>query len=262
MTAPTAPKTNLTPDSNDDYFEATYAIPMHCENCSNDIKKCLIEHIPQSEKVKDIKFNLEEQIMALNSAIAPSVVIKTLRSCGYDAIVRGAGNKPNMAAVSIMEIFKKYKDDTLLKSPVRGLVRIVQVSDNKTLFDFNVNGVPRPGKYFATLRECGDLSNGVESTGKVMKKFEEPIECKEQSDLDPKLFSGQLFLSSPIQVWELIGRSIVISKEKENEMEEPYEMCGIVARSAGIWENNKKVCACSGKTIWEERKDALANNIR
>lgn len=29
--------------------------------------------------------------------------------------------------------------------------------------------------------------------------------------------------------------------------------CGIIARSAGIMENTKKICSCTGATLWEER---------
>ncbi len=30
--------------------------------------------------------------------------------------------------------------------------------------------------------------------------------------------------------------------------------CGVIARSAGLFENMKKICSCSGKTLWEERE--------
>lgn len=30
------------------------------------------------------------------------------------------------------------------------------------------------------------------------------------------------------------------------------EAVGIVARAAGLFENPKKICLCSGKSIWEE----------
>lgn len=36
--------------------------------------------------------------------------------------------------------------------------------------------------------------------------------------------------------------------------------CGIIARSSGLLQNTKKICACDGLTIWEERDQALANN--
>ena len=34
--------------------------------------------------------------------------------------------------------------------------------------------------------------------------------------------------------------------------------CGIIARSAGLGENLKKICACDGVTIWDERNKPLA----
>ncbi|KAK2072327.1 hypothetical protein P8C59_006686 [Phyllachora maydis] len=41
---------------------------------------------------------------------------------------------------------------------------------------------------------------------------------------------------------------------------------GVIARSAGMWDNDKTVCSCTGKTLWEERKDevkkASSMNIR
>lgn len=35
-------------------------------------------------------------------------------------------------------------------------------------------------------------------------------------------------------------------------------VCGIIARSSGLFENNKKICACDGVTLWEERNVPLA----
>lgn len=38
--------------------------------------------------------------------------------------------------------------------------------------------------------------------------------------------------------------------------------CGIIARSAGILQNYKKICACDGVTIWDERDKPLAGGNR
>lgn len=38
--------------------------------------------------------------------------------------------------------------------------------------------------------------------------------------------------------------------------------CGIIARSAGLFENDKKICACDGVTLWEERDVPLAGPKR
>ena len=37
--------------------------------------------------------------------------------------------------------------------------------------------------------------------------------------------------------------------------------CGIIARSANVYENIKKVCACSGKTLWDERKSFIDSHL-
>lgn len=246
-----------TGDLGKDVFEATYAVPMHCESCTNDIRNCL-NVIPG---VQDLSFDLKQQMLSVNGSAPPSSIIKALQKCGRDAIIRGTG-KPNSSAVSILETFEKI--DLKKDTPVRGLARIVEVGDKKTFFDITLNGVPYKGKYFASIHESGDISEGVASTGVVWHRFEEPIDCQEPSDLDPKLYSGHAFLKAPVSVWELIGRSFVVTADESNHTgsNSNGEYCGVIARSAGVWENDKQVCACSGKSIWQERKDALRNNIK
>ncbi len=39
------------------------------------------------------------------------------------------------------------------------------------------------------------------------------------------------------------------------------EVVGVVARSAGVWENEKVVCGCSGKTVWEEREEMIGKGM-
>lgn len=38
--------------------------------------------------------------------------------------------------------------------------------------------------------------------------------------------------------------------------------CGIIARAAGINENFKKICACDGITLWDERNVPVAGGAR
>ena len=49
---------------------------------------------------------------------------------------------------------------------------------------------------------------------------------------------------------------------RQDEKAEPLKndkdtVVGIIARSAGMWDNDKTVCSCTGKTLWEERKDEV-----
>ena len=60
----------------------------------------------------------------------------------------------------------------------------------------------------------------------------------------------------------MVGRSIVVSRKTEGfEKEDQDTLVGVVARSAGVWDNDKTVCSCSGKTVWEERKDQQAKGM-
>ena len=38
--------------------------------------------------------------------------------------------------------------------------------------------------------------------------------------------------------------------------------CGIIARSAGLFENRKKFCACDGVTMWDESDKPVAGSSR
>ena len=71
---------------------------------------------------------------------------------------------------------------------------------------------------------------------------------------DSTLYAGQAFLHAKLNINQLIGRSIILSKIKDQVA--PDSLCGVIARSAGVWENDKQVCSCSGKTVWQERIDA------
>lgn len=53
-----------------------------------------------------------------------------------------------------------------------------------------------------------------------------------------------------IKLVDVIGRSLVITEQTNNEHERVA--CGIIARSAGLFENPKKICACDGVTLWDE----------
>ena len=147
---------------------------------------------------------------------------------------------------------------------VRGLVRIVQVAEGVTIFDVAVRGV-REGRYGVSVRCNGDISRGAESAGAVWDATESS--GKGRGDLGVlsigKSGIGSVFLDRPIAIWELIGRSIVMATEgKERfDREDPDELVGVIARSAGVWENDKTVCSCSGKTVWEERTEQAGKGM-
>lgn len=83
-------------------------------------------------------------------------------------------------------------------------------------------------------------------------------------------------------VGEMVGRGVVVERVNDGEggdggvnvendkagqrlsggeEEGGAVVVGVVARSAGAWENDKVVCACSGKTVWQEREEMVSKGI-
>jgi len=238
-------------------FQTLFAVPMTCESCVKDISGSLYK----LSGIQKVEANLKDQLVSIEGTAAPSAIVAAIQSTGRDAILRGSGTT-NSAAVCILETFSETVSDK-----VRGLVRMVQVSSSLTIVDLTIRGLS-PGTYWATVRETGDISQGAISTGSVWK------DSKEKSIKPKGVFGtvqvgkdgvGSVFLDKPIQIWEMIGRSMVVSKQHEGEgrfeKNDENTLVGVIARSAGVWDNDKTVCSCSGKTLWEERKDEVQKGM-
>jgi len=149
---------------------------------------------------------------------------------------------------------------------VRGLARMVSVSPDTTIVDLTVHGV-KPGKYNATIREYGNLEHGASSTGPAWtssagdssepRGFLGTIEVGQDG-------KGMMFTHHPLQVWEIIGHAMVVTQQDASKAEldnNESTVLGVIARSAGMWDNDKAVCSCTGKTLWEERKDQVSKGM-
>ncbi|KAI3405815.1 hypothetical protein KGF56_001422 [Candida oxycetoniae] len=247
-----------------DPFEIVFAVPMECGACVESISQAL----KPLEGVTKFDIDLNKNLVTTEGTIPPSSIVRAIQKTGRDAIIRGTG-KPDSAAVCILESF----DEKDFKQPVKGLARIVEVSDGNSIIDLTVNGLPR-GVYYPSIRCSGNISQGALSTGGIFYKLD-AIKVDQPSNLtttinsigaalisnnnNEELFFGQSFLSAKLSVNELIGRSIVLSRLQDKVTSD--SLCGVIARSAGAWENDKQVCSCSGKTVWQERTDAIARGV-
>ncbi len=183
--------------------------------------------------------------------------------------------------MSILEAFHNPGHESAFTSrddgsdrQVRGLARMVQVSPAATLVDLSLRGVA-PGTYHATIREFGNLEKGASSTGPVWSGKNTGSELASQVGDSPRGIlgtvevgengHGSIFLNHPFQVWEIIGHAMVISRQDESDgaplKNDQNTVVGVIARSAGMWDNDKTVCSCTGKTLWEERKDEVTKGM-
>lgn len=141
---------------------------------------------------------------------------------------------------------------------------MVEVGSGRTLVDLTVRGVS-PGTYRATIREFGDLKDGAASTGPVWKGAdqEQPKGVLGTVEVG-KDGRGSVFIDQGFYIWEVIGHAMILTKQEEGKealKNDEDTVVGVIARSSGMWDNDKTVCSCTGKTLWEERKDEVAKGM-
>ncbi|KAJ9649698.1 copper chaperone [Coniosporium tulheliwenetii] len=215
-------------------FQTTFAVPLSCEDCIKDVSTSLYT----IAGINKVDADLKKQLISVEGTAAPSAIVAAIQATGRDAILRGSGRSES-AAVCILETHS-----TSVKDHVRGLIRMVQVSSNMTIIDLSIRGLS------VNRRHLGS-SEGEEGGNSCERGFG-TVEVGKSG-------IGTVFLDKPIQIWEMIGRSIVVSRQQDGKFDknDPDTLVGVIARSAGVWDNDKTVCSCSGKTVWEERKEQV-----
>ncbi|CZR47601.1 hypothetical protein LB506_008730 [Fusarium annulatum] len=256
----TTPPTSSNKMTADNSFETLFAVPLSCDGCV----KAVSDSLYKLGGISNVEGNLKDQLISVKGTAPPSAIVEAIQATGRDAILRGTGAS-NSAAVSILETFEDPVDG-FYEEPsrdVRGLARMVQVSSGRTLVDLTIRGVS-PGTYKASIRAYGDLKNGATSTGPVWAGEDK----KPRGDLGTIAVGedgrGAAFIDHGFQIWEVIGHAMVLTRQEEKD--EPLKndkdtVVGIIARSAGMWDNDKTVCSCTGKTLWEEREDEVQKGM-
>ncbi|CAG9858984.1 unnamed protein product [Phyllotreta striolata] len=215
-----------------------FAVQLTCNSCVDTVKKTL----SKVEGIEDVQVHLEEQRVVVKSKLPTLKLLKLLESTGKKVAVKGyAGGQ---AAVSILEAGD---------SNVKGVVRFIQPSSEVCIVDGTIDGL-NAGSYRTYIYECGDISNGCNNVGQVFNPTGEPG-TKNYGDIglissDEKNRSHFRFENNSLRVSDLIGRAFVVTKSNTEGTEKIA--CGVIARSAGLFQNPKTICACDGTTIWDE----------
>lgn len=176
------------------------------------------------------------------------------------------------------------------KNRIKGVIRFTTPTDDVAreqgcVVDGVIDGLA-PGQHGIHIHENGDISNGCESLGAHYNprktRHGSPDNAADQrhaGDLGniEASSSGRAtfrFTDKVITVGDIIGRSVVVTEKADdfgcgdNEQSKidgnsgARLACGIIARSAGIFQNFKQICACDGVTIWDERDRPAAGANR
>ncbi|KAK5647569.1 hypothetical protein RI129_002461 [Pyrocoelia pectoralis] len=202
------------------------AVQMTCTSCVKAVRDSL--NIPG---VSNVVINLENNSVVVDTTLTTSEVLRHLESSGKKAVVKGYAG--SLAAVAILDVSKH----------IQGVVRLVQINSETCVIDGTVDGL-KPGKHGLFIHESGDLSNDelnrvygnlgtitADDHGRATFRFEDKV----------------------IDLSNIIGRSLVITEHPDNVNSGKKLTCGIIARSSGLFQNPKTICACDGVSIWDER---------
>lgn len=114
---------------------------------------------------------------------------------------------------------------------------------------------PWADAYDVYVSTTGDVRDPPHTTGKRHMTLLKTLKPDEEGYADA-------FAELPIALWDVVGRAMVVEPQSQlaqtTAKAKPSLLttfAGVIARSAGAWGNEKTVCACSGKTMWEEARE-------
>lgn len=132
---------------------------------------------------------------------------------------------------------------------VKGVVRFCSITKDKPgiVIDGVIDGLKPKVEHILSIREYGDVSDGLNGLGDCYKNSSYKITP------DASGRSTIRTVDDKLEVSELIGRSVAVVPVSGESF-----VCGIISRAAGVFQNWKRICACDGVTIWDERDRPIA----
>lgn len=263
-----------------------FAVEMTCGGCEAAIRTALETN--QNIKIRQLSHTQDKlvvethlpshQVQALVESTGKKAVLKGLGGMEKTTDFLAGGDGPNIipkshvgAAVAMMYPSKYFGP---VDQNVQGVTRFIQVDAGTCVVEGTIDGLS-PGHHNLHVHECGDLSQGCDSTGDIFNPYGSPHGGPDDfrrhvGDLG-KVLADQTGRASfritdnILKVSDIIGRSLVVKEGSddlgqgdgpESKSTERGIACGVIARSAGLFDNPKTICACDGKTLWDERGDA------
>ncbi|XP_062542778.1 copper chaperone for superoxide dismutase [Armigeres subalbatus] len=212
-----------------------FAVQISGIKCADKIRTAL-------DGLGEVDIDLAKGSVLVQTTLPWIEIQRLIEGTGRRAVLSGFGGQSAVAIVA-------HGNES---SKVQGVVRFCALADNQkgAVVDGVIDGLEASRPYMLNVHECGDISAGCASVGVVYDSND--IESDENGRATIR------FVNDRLAVWDIIGRSVVITEVSEDKR----LSCGIIARSAGIFENYKKICACDGVTIWDEREKPLAGSKR
>ncbi|KAJ1507385.1 copper chaperone [Coelomomyces lativittatus] len=200
-------------------YTAELAVDLTCEACEKKARQAL----SSVSGIDSVHVDVPAKRVVVQGHAPPSRLLQALRSTGLRTALQGQGRESGVCM---------FEDV--------GVARLIPYSLTSLCVDVSVDATRlTPGRYQLKVNEYGDLTQA--DLGPTWMRF------SEGGVLDVPSLST-CCVEVPVSLASCIGRSMCLVN-----LDVPHKtICGIIARSAGAFQNTKSICTCSGKTIWEE----------
>jgi len=250
-----------------------FTVQMTCQKCVNEIR----ESLSNVKGIESVNISLDKETVIVETSLPSAEVQQKIEATGRRAVLKGYGGVDNLgAAVAMLGSASGCGFGT-----VKGVIRFLQTDENACLVEGTLDGLT-PGLHGLHVHECGDISQGCDSVGGHFN----PRSTRHGSpdDEENERHAGDLgnitagpdgratfrLTDKVLKVWDAIGRAVVVTdgaddlgrgnhpRSSEDGNSGQRLACGVIARSPGMFENSKRICACDGVTLWDERDKPLA----
>ncbi|KAG8201673.1 hypothetical protein JTE90_012739 [Oedothorax gibbosus] len=234
-----------------------FDVNLTCQKCASKVEDAL----SSISGVSTINIDVEKQSVIVQTSLPSQVIKEAIQSTGKRAVLKGIGS-----ASAVAEL--KHSSGLL------GVIRFHQ-TEKECIIDGTIDGLT-PGKHGLHIHEYGDLSDGDESIGPHFN----PDNSAHGGQQDCKRHYGDLgninadssgrasfrILDKIVQVPDIIGRSVAVTENRDDLGQTNTGTSStdgnsgkslasaIIARSAGLFQNPKRLCQCDGTSIWDETK--------
>ena len=220
-----------------------FAIQIKGPACVESVKSKLKESGIRSEQIADTVVDSQnKELRLVIETSEPWIKLQeTIESTGRRSVLVGFSDQ------SAVVMLDKGNID------VKGVIRFCSITANKPgiVIDGVIDGLQPNIEHSLSIREYGDVSQGLLSLGEIYMNSNYKITPDESGRSTIRTVDNKLYVS------ELIGRSVVVTPNTGTNF-----VCGIISRAAGIFQNWKRICACDGISIWDERDRPLAGTGR
>lgn len=216
-------------------------------------------------------------IMVETSLPSSHILDTVVKTSGKRAVLQGFGDTQSAVAM--------ISSQSCCDSEVLGVIRFQQTSEGPLVADGSIDGLTT-GLHGLHIHDVGDLSQGCNSIGDHYNPSggphggpSDPADARHAGDLgnivaDEAGRATFRIVDNVLKVWDIIGRSVAVTEKcddlgrgisptsKVDGDSGKSVACGVIARSAGIFQNSKRICACDGVVVWDERDRPLAGKGR